>query len=52
MHAGRFGNGVRRVTAVSGRAQSREAALPDIRQAMECYLESADCCSPRRKRAF
>lgn len=39
MHAGRFSNGVRQVTPTDGRAGSRDAALPDIRQAMERYLE-------------
>lgn len=39
MHAGRFSNGVRQATPTDGRAGSREEALPDIRQAMERYLE-------------
>ena len=39
MHAGRFSNGVRTVTADSGIASTRDAALPDIRRALERYLE-------------
>jgi hypothetical protein len=39
MHAGRFSNGVRQAIPTEGRALSRDAALPDIRQAMERYLE-------------
>lgn len=35
---GVHGNGSRQATPDSGRAQSHDAALPDIRQAMERYL--------------
>lgn len=39
LHAGRHGNGALQATPLSGRAQSRDAALPDIRKAMGRYLE-------------
>lgn len=38
MHPGRHGNGAREATPLSGRAPSRDAALLDIRQALESYL--------------
>lgn len=38
MHAGKYANGVRQVTAVDGRAETRDACLPAFRKAFERYL--------------
>ena len=39
LQAGRYGNGMGQVTPLSGRAPTRNAALPDIRKAIELCLE-------------
>ena len=39
MHPGRHGDGARETMALSGRATSRDAALPDIRRIVERYRE-------------
>lgn len=39
MHPGRHGNGARQATPDSGISTTRDGALPDIRRALERYLE-------------
>lgn len=38
IHAGRYANGVRQVTAVDGRAETRDACLAPFRKAFEHYM--------------